>query len=57
MLQDLWIKHRDWVFEPPLLLLARRTRRGLDEKIIRLAEVRFVELLARKAEKTKGEHV
>ena len=30
---------------------------ALDEKIIRPAEVRFVELLARKAEKMKGEHV
>jgi hypothetical protein len=29
----------------------------LDEKIIRPAEIRFAELLARKAEKMKGEHV
>jgi hypothetical protein len=30
---------------------------ALDENIIRPAEVRFAELLARKAEKMKGEHV
>jgi hypothetical protein len=30
---------------------------ALDEKIIRPAEERFVELLARKAEKMKGEDV
>jgi hypothetical protein len=29
----------------------------LDEKIIRPAEARFVELLKRKAERMKGEHV
>jgi hypothetical protein len=57
MLQDLWIKHRDWV-------LSRSTTRpvdalvaSLDEKIIRPAEARFAELLARKAETMKGEHV
>jgi hypothetical protein len=30
---------------------------ALDEKIIQPAEARFIELLARKAEKMKGEHV
>jgi hypothetical protein len=28
MLTDLWIKHREWVFESSLLLLTRRTRWG-----------------------------
>jgi hypothetical protein len=57
MLQDLWSKHRDWVFEPiydssPDALIA-----SLDEKIIRPAEARFVELLKRKADTMGGEHV
>jgi hypothetical protein len=30
---------------------------ALDEKIIKPAEIRFAELLARKAERMKGEHV
>ena len=57
MLQDLWIKHRDWVFEPLYYSSLDALVGALDEKIIRPAEVRFVELLARKAEKMKGEHV
>jgi hypothetical protein len=57
MLQDLWIKHREWVFEPLYYSSLDALVRTLDEKIIRPAEVRFAELLARKAEKMKGEHV
>ncbi len=57
MLQDLWIKHRDWVFEPLYYSSHDALVGALDEKIIRPAELRFAELLARKAEKMKGEHV
>jgi len=57
MLQDLWIKHRDWVFEPIYYSSLDALIGVLDEKIIRPAEVRFAELLARKAEKMRGEHV
>jgi hypothetical protein len=57
MLQDLWIKHREWVFEPLYYSSLDALVGALDEKIIRPAEERFVELLARKAEKMKGEHV
>lgn len=57
MLQDLWIKHRDWVFEPIQYSSLDALVGALDEKIIRPAELRFAELLARKAEKMKAEHV
>jgi len=57
MLEDLWIKHREWVFEPIYYSSLDALVGALDEKIIRPAEVRFAELLARKAEKMKGEHV
>jgi hypothetical protein len=57
MLQDLWIKHREWVFVPLHYSSLDALIGALDEKIIRPAEVRFAELLARKAEKMKGDHV
>ena len=57
MLQDLWIKHRDWVFEPLYYSSLDGLVGALDEKIISPAEARFVELLARKAEKMMGDHV
>ena len=57
MLQDLWIKHREWVFEPIHYSSVDALIASLDEKIIRPAEARFVELLARKAEAMRGEHV
>jgi uncharacterized protein YjbI with pentapeptide repeats len=57
MLQDLWIKHRDWVFEPIYYSSLDALTGSLDEKIIRPAEARFAELLARKAETMRGEHV
>jgi uncharacterized protein YjbI with pentapeptide repeats len=57
MLTDLWIKHRDWVFEPLYYSSLDALVRALDEKIIRPAEVRFADLLARRAEKMKGEHI
>jgi uncharacterized protein YjbI with pentapeptide repeats len=57
MLQDLWIKHREWVFEPIYYSSLDALVGALDDKIIRPAEVRFAELLARKAETMRGEHV
>jgi hypothetical protein len=57
MLQDLWIKHREWVFEPIYYSSVDALIASLDEKIIRPAEARFVELLKRKADTMGGEHV
>ena len=57
MLQDLWIKHRDWVFEPIHYSSVDALIASLDEKIIRPAEARFIELLKRKADTMGGEHV
>ena len=50
MLQDLWSKHRDWVFEPIHYSSVDALIASLDEKIIQPAEARFVELVQRKAE-------
>jgi hypothetical protein len=49
MQEDLWIKHRDWVSEPLYYS-------SLDA-LVGAAEVRFNELMRRKAEKMMGEHV
>jgi hypothetical protein len=57
MLQDLWIKHRDWVFEPLYYSSPDALVGALDKEIIGPAEVRFDELIARKAETMKGKHV
>jgi uncharacterized protein YjbI with pentapeptide repeats len=57
MLEDLWIKHRDWVFEPIHYSSVEALITSLDEKIIRPAEARFVELLKRKADTMGGEHI
>jgi hypothetical protein len=57
MLQDLWIKHRDWVFEPIYYSSVEALIGSLDEKIVRPAQARFAELLRRKAERMGGEHV
>jgi hypothetical protein len=54
MLQDLWIKHRDWVFEPIYYSSVDARIGSLDEKIIRPAEGRLADLLARKAQQMKG---
>ena len=56
MLQDLWIKHREWVFEPIYYSSGDALIASLDEKIIRPAEARFIELLKRKADTMGGEH-
>jgi uncharacterized protein YjbI with pentapeptide repeats len=57
MLEGLWIQHREWVFEPLYYSSPDALIGALDEKIIKPATARFAELLARKAEKMKGEHV
>jgi hypothetical protein len=57
MLQDLWSKHRDWVFEPIHYSSVDALIASLDEKIIKPAEARFIELLKRKADTMGGEHV
>jgi hypothetical protein len=50
MLQDLWIKHRKWVFAPIEYSSVDTLVKTMDAEIIRPAEVRFKELLIRKAE-------
>jgi hypothetical protein len=57
MLEDLWIKHRDWVFEPLHYSSLDALVGALDKEIIGPAEARFDELVVRKAEKMKGKHV
>ena len=57
MLQDLWSKHRDWVFAPIYYSSVDNLIASLDEKIIQPAEARFIELLKRKADRMGGEHV
>ena len=57
MLEDLWKKHRDWVFEPLYYSSPDALVGALDQEIIGPAEVRFDELVIRKAETMKGEHV
>jgi hypothetical protein len=51
MLQDLWIKHREWVFEPIEYPSVDRLIETLDSEIIEPAEGRFNELVLRKAER------
>jgi hypothetical protein len=43
MLQDLWIKHREWVFEPLYYSSLDALIGALDEKSIEPAKIRFVE--------------
>jgi Pentapeptide repeats (8 copies) len=50
MLSDLWIKHREWVLDPIRYPSLDRLVEVLDAEIVRPAEVRFTELLKRKAE-------
>jgi hypothetical protein len=51
MLQDLWIKHRDWVFEPIEYSSVDRLIEKLDSEIVQPAEKRFNELVLRRAER------
>jgi uncharacterized protein YjbI with pentapeptide repeats len=57
MLPDLWISHPDRVFEPIYYSSVDALIASLNEKIIKPAEARFVELQRRKAEPMGGEHV
>jgi uncharacterized protein YjbI with pentapeptide repeats len=57
MLVDLWIKHRDWVFEPLYYSSLDALVGALDQEIIGPAEVSFGEVVVRKAETMKGKHV
>ena len=50
MFRDLWIKHREWVLDPIRYPSVDRLIEVLDAEIVKPAQVRFVELLARKAE-------
>jgi hypothetical protein len=50
MLQDLWIRHRDWVFEPIEYSSVDRLVETMDAEIIGPAEARFDELVMRRAE-------
>jgi hypothetical protein len=51
MLQDLWVKHREWVFEPIEYSSVDRLIEAFDSEIIVPAETRFNELVLRKAER------
>jgi uncharacterized protein YjbI with pentapeptide repeats len=57
MLQDLWINYPDRVFKPIYYSSVDALIVSLDEKIIRPAEARFIELVRRKGETMGGEHV
>ena len=50
MFRDLWIKHRQWVLDPIRYPDVDRLIEVLDTEIIKPAQLRFAELLARKAE-------
>jgi uncharacterized protein YjbI with pentapeptide repeats len=53
MFADLWIKHREWVLNPVRYPSVDRLIEVLDEEIVRPAQARFSDLLARKAEKLR----
>ncbi|MBV8104986.1 MAG: pentapeptide repeat-containing protein [Hyphomicrobiales bacterium] len=57
MLKDLWIKHRDWVFDPVYYSSIDGLVASFDKEIIEPAEARFDQLVMRKAETMKGRHV
>jgi hypothetical protein len=57
MLQDLWIKHRDWAFEPIEYSSLDRLVETMDAEIIGPAEARFDELVMRRAEAMKVRRV
>ncbi|MCC2663060.1 MAG: hypothetical protein K0S35_982 [Geminicoccaceae bacterium] len=50
MFKDLWVKHRAWVLDPIRYPSVDRLIEVLDAEIIKPAEAKFAELLARKAE-------
>jgi hypothetical protein len=53
MFKDLWIKHRQWVLNPIRYPSIDRLIEVLDIEIIKPAQLRFAELLARKAEELR----
>ena len=53
MLRDLWIKYREWVLDPIRYPSVDRLIEVLDTEVVRPAQTRFAELLARKAEKLR----
>ena len=53
MLNDLWIKHSDWVFEPVEYSSVDRLVETMDAEIIERAEARFDKLVQRRAETMK----
>ena len=57
MFTDLWIKYRDWVFNPIGYPSVDRLIEVLDTKIVRPAQDRFATLLARKAEELRVENI
>ena len=57
MLQDLWIKHRDWVFEPSNIRRSTGWSRRWTAEIVGPAEKRFDELVVRRAETMKVRRV
>jgi hypothetical protein len=52
MFQDLWVKHRDWVFAPVGYAAVDELAQGLDV-LIKRAQARSAELVARKAERVR----
>jgi uncharacterized protein YjbI with pentapeptide repeats len=57
MLEDLWRKHRDWVFDTIKYSSVDGLIAALDKEIIGPAENRFAELLARRTERMGTRHV
>jgi uncharacterized protein YjbI with pentapeptide repeats len=53
MFRDLWIKHREWVFEPIRYPSLDRLVEVLDAEIVHPAQAMFVKLLAKKAEELR----
>src|SRR3954463_9178532 len=56
MFQDPWVKHRDWVFAPVGYAAVDELVQGLD-MLIKRAQARSAELVARKAERVKVERM
>jgi hypothetical protein len=52
MFEDLWVKYRDWVFEPISYAAVNELVQGLDV-LIKRAQARSAELAARKAERIR----
>jgi hypothetical protein len=57
MFKDLWIKHGAWVLDPISYPSIDRLVEVLDAEVIEPAQVRFAELLARKAANLRGREI